>query len=250
MLERRIEEVSLNAWPATEQMLYDGWVLRFAGGYTKRANSVTPLYPGTLDIGAKVAACEAIYAARGLPPIFRLPTMTAPQVDETLARRGYRLLDPTLVLARPLASDQADAADGAPPSGAALREAPPDDWLALYSRLSDAPLTRQALHGEILARIGTPRLMAAWHIDGRPVACALGVLEGDCFGLFDLVTAPDERRKGYAMALVRAMLDWACHRGARYAYLQVVRDNAPARALYERLGYRELYAYHYRVPGA
>ena len=42
MLHRRLEEVAMNAWPALQQMLFDGWIVRFAQGYTKRANSVHP----------------------------------------------------------------------------------------------------------------------------------------------------------------------------------------------------------------
>ena len=44
----RIEEVALNAWPSMQHMLYDGWLLRFSNGYTKRANSVNILYAGAL----------------------------------------------------------------------------------------------------------------------------------------------------------------------------------------------------------
>jgi hypothetical protein len=32
---QEIEEISLNAWPSLQQILYDGWILRFANGYTK-----------------------------------------------------------------------------------------------------------------------------------------------------------------------------------------------------------------------
>ena len=49
MLHRRLEEVAMNAWPALQQMLFDGWILRFAQGYTKRANSVHPLFESHLD---------------------------------------------------------------------------------------------------------------------------------------------------------------------------------------------------------
>ncbi|GJG88911.1 hypothetical protein tb265_40920 [Gemmatimonadetes bacterium T265] len=64
-LPRRIEEAALDAWPAHEQRLLDGWVLRTAGGYTKRANSATPLYgldgsdaPDPARWARQVAACE------------------------------------------------------------------------------------------------------------------------------------------------------------------------------------------------
>ena len=44
MLHRRLEEVAMNAWPSLQQMLFDGWIVRLAQGYTKRANSVNPLF--------------------------------------------------------------------------------------------------------------------------------------------------------------------------------------------------------------
>ena len=80
------------------------------------------------------------------------------------------------------------------------------------------------------------------------MACGLGVLEQDYFGLFDLVTAPQQRNKGYGAALVAGMLHWARHHGASHAYLQVLRSNAAARHLYAKLGFQDAYPYWYRVP--
>ena len=41
---RLIEELSLNAWPALQTVLYDGWVLRFADGYTRDNTPALHLY--------------------------------------------------------------------------------------------------------------------------------------------------------------------------------------------------------------
>ena len=42
-------------------------MLRCSDGYTKRANSVTPLYESALAPDGKIAACERFYASQGLP---------------------------------------------------------------------------------------------------------------------------------------------------------------------------------------
>src|SRR5262245_52204411 len=95
---RHLEEISLNAWPALQTIVYDGWLLRFAGGYTRRANSVNPLYPGALDPAEKIGRCEAVYAAQGQDTVFKLTDAAEPaDLDTLLARRGYRREAPTSV---------------------------------------------------------------------------------------------------------------------------------------------------------
>jgi len=42
---QRIEELSMNALPALSTVFLNGWILRFSNGYTRRANSVNPIYP-------------------------------------------------------------------------------------------------------------------------------------------------------------------------------------------------------------
>jgi len=55
---RDLDELALTTWAALQQWLYDGWVIRFADGHTRRANSVIPLYPSRQDPALKIAQCE------------------------------------------------------------------------------------------------------------------------------------------------------------------------------------------------
>jgi ribosomal protein S18 acetylase RimI-like enzyme len=66
-------------------------------------------------------------------------------------------------------------------------------------------------------------------------------------GITAVEVSPGQRRSGLGGALTRAALDLAASRGARGVFLQVEVDNAPARALYERAGFRYSHRYHYRV---
>ena len=99
-LSRSIEHASLRAWPPLESTFIDGWELRFSKGFSKRANSVQAFGPSTRALADKVDHCEASYAARALPSIFRLTPFADPELDAFLEERGYEPVDPTAVLHR------------------------------------------------------------------------------------------------------------------------------------------------------
>src|SRR5262245_25101558 len=87
---RQIEEFSINAWPSLRTLHYDGWLLRFANGYTRRANSVNPLYESTLELSEKVAYCEQFYSSRRQSTVFKMTSAAQPQnLDDYLAQQGY-----------------------------------------------------------------------------------------------------------------------------------------------------------------
>jgi GNAT superfamily N-acetyltransferase len=240
---RRIEEASLNAWPAIHQIHYDGWILRFSMGYTKRANSVNLVYPSTLDLGQKIEACEQIFSQQGLPPVFRLTPLALDELDAVLAERGYQRIDTTWLMLLDL-----EKWDRSSFQEIELREMPLDQWMGVFSAVSGSVVGRQPGHAEILQNILNPHLMAALEKSGQWLSCGLGVLERDLFGLFDIVTHADFRNRGFGTALIAGMLNWAKSRGAKVSYLQVMENNSPARRLYSRLGYKDAYSYWYRVP--
>src|SRR5690606_34181519 len=99
----------------------------------------------------------------------------------------------------------------------------------------------------MLERIGPPAGFAAAEVDGRLAAVALGVVERGWLGLFSVATHPEYRRRGLGLATLAALAAWAAGHGAERCYLQVFSTNAPALALYARLGFATRYDYWYLV---
>ena len=239
-LRRRIEEASLNAWPALQQLLLDGWILRFSGGFTKRANSVIPLYPALQEPLDKIRYCEQLYEQQHLKTMFRLTTVDDySELDAQLDARGYQCIDPTRVLHRKIPDPSA--------ADPAFREVQLTEWLNVYADLADMPRPAQGLHAALLKGIRGLCVYGVQYADHQPVACGLAVVERELTGLFDVVTHPEQRRRGHAAALVSSLLRAGAQAGASSAYLQVVEHNAPACAMYLALGFSELYNYWYRA---
>jgi ribosomal protein S18 acetylase RimI-like enzyme len=120
------------------------------------------------------------------------------------------------------------------------------EWLEHFCALKGGP-TQNKMHEAILQRIIPKQCFAVLTVASQVVACGLAVLEGGYVGLFDLITAENQRRQGYGQALVFNLLQWAKSNGATKAYLQVETNNAPALKLYAKVGFSELYQYWYRV---
>jgi hypothetical protein len=96
-----LEEAALNGLPALRTQYYDGWILRFADGYSRRANSVTPLYHSTMPLERKLAHCESIFEAAALPCIFKMTNASQPQdLDRHLKLAGFERDADTVVQTR------------------------------------------------------------------------------------------------------------------------------------------------------
>lgn len=254
-----LEELTLNAWPSLQTVHYDGWALRFAEGFTRRANSVNVLHESKLDLAEKVAYCEAMYAARGLRTVFKIvgaenegeaALRPYSDLDAFLEGRGYAWEAPTSVQVATLeafAVDNQGKARLAPTVkfDTELTEA----WLEVFCRLNAERAEYRQVLTQVLQSIVPARCFMTLEQDGAAVAVGMGVVERGYLGLMAIATDERVRRQGYGTALMLALMDWGKAQGAHHAYLQVMANNTPALNLYDKLGFREFYQYWYRVKG-
>ncbi len=237
---RGLEERAFNAWPALSTILASGWVMRFASGYTKRANSLNAWAP-ECPLEAILPEAQALYRRSRLPLIARLSPLAGPDADALLEARGFQRLDETLVMTMPL--HDAIVADGEVSVSSNLDLG----WKDGFAAANGVPAEKRFIHDAILASIRGPTAFAQLTDVDAALAFGLAVAERGKVGLFDIVTAPAARRRGAGRRLVTSLLGWGRQHGASEAYLQVVATNAPAIALYRGLGFVEAYRYHYRV---
>jgi GNAT superfamily N-acetyltransferase len=237
-----LEPKAFRAWPALETRMVDGWVQRFAGGYTKRANSINALGKNAVFTQKMKNALEAAYLERGLPPVWRLTPLAPPETDEALAAAGYRRIDESHVQLAPLS--EAFILD----PEVRIAPSPSAAWLAGFAELSPVSPQHRETMTRMLGAIAAPVAFASVEDAEGPIAFALGVADGEHVGLFDVLVAPRARRQGLARRLTQSIGAWGKSQGARSIYLQVVATNAAALPLYASLGFETVYSYAYRVP--
>lgn len=234
-----LDRLAAAAWAAPEQVNCHGWLMRFADGVTRRANSTAPFpLEGDVSLDEQIAATEAFYRAHDLPPRFQMTRAAAPEcLDDELARRGYETEAPVDIMI----ADAEKLAAGAGPA-ISISETAPDGWWELYMQgYGRDPRVIVAGAREL------PLFASSSGDDGSIEAIGLGVMGGGWLAVFGMFTRPECRRKGLGAGLIRALAAFAVDRSGIGVYLQVEADNPNARRLYEDLGFRGVYGYHYRT---
>lgn len=242
-MTNKFEELSMNAWPSLQTNLYDGWVLRFANGYTKRANSVNPIYESTLDFNEKIEYCEKAFFSKGLPVVYKLTEQSCPKgLDKILEDRGYDKVDETSVRIVKLDSNLNDDVEGV-----VVYNQFADEWINSYTSFSGMNNKKSLETMEMmLSNILGEKICVVIHSGDQAVGCGFGVIENNCIGIFDVIVKKDFRGNGYGEKIMRSILSHASKRKVETAYLQVVVGNIVAETLYKKLGFKEEYRYWYR----
>ena len=234
------EERIVNAWPSVTTLFAEGCVIRFAGGYSGRANAVSALRPQTQLSEALLDWAEALYRDEGLPPCVRVTPLMADGTQGALEARGYRVRDRSMGMIAALLPF------ARLPGESGLKHQPVADvaWVRGVSALQSG--NKKDADSALMAIVSRIRLLASFatiSAAGQPVGHGMTVIERGLAELGAIILAPEARGRGLGRALVAGLMRFAYEQGAAQAYLQVEHGNAAAIALYESLGFVPVYTY-------
>ena len=240
-----LESRLLNAWPSFDYQAYEGWILRLANGYSKRANSATPFLPNATLDEELIDYMIARFVEANVRPTFRLNGLQAADVDERLKMRGFKDIEPTHVLVAPIKTGDCEV-----DPEITLEPHASKRWVREAAEAYGGDKADDATLMQIVSRIRAKAAFATLNLDEKPVAWGLGVVERGYIGLYDIVVSPDLRGIGLGRRVVASLMAWGCQEGAHSAYLQVREENEVALSLYKTTGFETAYRYTHRVmPG-
>lgn len=244
---KQIEDMSLNAWPSHKMELYDGWILRFSYFYTHRTNSVEQFGTSTLPWREKVPYCEEVYKRLGTPAIFKISPLVSLDFDYVLENRGYTVAHTTEVMTLHLE----DACLDGSYDNLDFTSDIPMEWIeSLFDLKGTVNPVHRAVVPSMYRAIPKETICASIRENGKIAATGLGILDRDYIGIYAIHVHENYRRRGYARRICTGLLNAGMKKNAQNAYLQIVKNNLPAKALYESLGFKHLYTYWFRVqPG-
>jgi N-acetylglutamate synthase len=239
-----LQRICARGWLAPTTRTLGDWVMRAAGGFTGRANSVLAAGDPGMPLDDALREVVGFYADNALPALAQV-VVDSPE-DSLLVQRGWERARPGEVHAIVQVASVAMARrvpSTALAGSVEIDGVPADAWIGRYGRAheaADAHVVRSVLESgdhTAFARAGDP-----------VVGIGRGVVTDDWLGLSAVEVDPAHRGAGVGTAIVAALLEWGASLGARSAYLQTVPGNTAAAALYSRFGFATHHAYKYLCP--
>lgn len=217
-----------------------GWLLPVFDGTVGRARCAVPLRHSPPDL-ALIDTIEGHYRSLGFAPAFRLPDLSAFEVFQArLLTRGYARQQPTLTQCGRV-QDVLAACAG--PAGELAAE-PDDGWMAMFLGPGLDPVDG-ASRSRALGRSSLTRFASVRDGQGATLACGAAGFGQGWLGVHGMRTAASHRGQGLAGRVLCTMAQEAARRGIQRVFLQVDAHNAPALALYRRLGFQTAWPYAY-----
>jgi ribosomal protein S18 acetylase RimI-like enzyme len=226
------------AWRPARAARVGGWLVRGDAAAGKRPSAVWALGDPGMPLGDAIDAAERLQRGWGQRPLAQIGPADA-ALDAALAARGWTVAAPCRVLVAPCADVAARGLGGRMAVRVRCPLAALDE---LWAEGGIGPARRA-----IMETTPGPKEVLLLREDDRPAAACFVAVPGPIAGLSALHVAPPFRRRGVGAALCAAAAARAAEDGAAWLALAVEAANAPALALYARLGFADAFPYHYRV---
>lgn len=240
-----LESLAANAWRPVIVQHLDGWRMRYTGGTSGRVNTVWPNQQyGPLSLDERIEIIEDFYNRHGRPASFQMSPANLPEnLHDELLARGYKDIKMTQMQTAPGAL----VLERTQPISLEVIESPTltEAWFKAYTEASKFSAESLPVRRGILTRIGPRANFLMILKDGVPAAMGLGVSERGWVGIFNLITVDEFRRQGLASQVMYGLAAWGQRIGADNVYLQVMENNPPALAMYEKQGFKKVYNYWY-----
>ena len=221
-------------WPAAQRFSADGWTLRQSDGGGQRVMAATAETPGTVP---DIDKGETAMATVGQDAIFMIRDGET-ALDQALAARGYRAVDPVVLYAMPLSGQ----GQGYIEDSYAYTIWPP---LQIMRELwADGGIGPERL--AVMDRAAKPKTGILVRNGQHPAGVAFVGITNEIAMIHAIEVAELQRRSGVGRKILDTAMGWAQDHGAQYFSLLVRDANLAANALYCSMGMSIVGRYHYR----
>lgn len=220
-------------WPAAGFHSVGPWLVREGQGGGKRVSATTAV----AEVKAQdIATAEDAMRRLGQRPLFMIRDCDG-ALDEALAVRHYRVVDPVNLYVAPVSS----LTDMPIPRVTAFAIWEP---LAIMAEIwAKGGIGRDRLN--VMDRTKTKTgILARWN--EKPAGTAFAAIHDDIAMVHAVEVLPHQRKQGVAGWIMRRAAFWAQENGAETLAVLCTQENVAANRLYQQLGFRKLCGYHYR----
>ncbi len=229
MTPEALSQVMETTWPPARVWRESAFTFRDGAGGGKRVSAASCEGDWTAADLARLEACAQ--------PLVLIRPADA-ELDAALEARGWRVVDPVVAYAAPVAALGAELQPLA-----AFAHWPPLAIAATIWAEGGIGPARLA----VMERVQGPKTALLARHEDRPSGVAFIACHGAEAMLHALEVRPLQRRKGVGETLLRAAANWAATQGCERLSLVVTERNVAARALYARIGMQVVGQYHYRM---
>ncbi|MFX0173600.1 MAG: GNAT family N-acetyltransferase [Candidatus Hodarchaeota archaeon] len=245
------QELTNNAWRAKEYFFLNGWILRLSDGNFTRTNSVFPIRYYGSNLKQDIQRVEDIYQKKKLDVAFQIPAnCDPPNLDRMLRSLGYEEKYRILVMAKKISNSSQSKLSDQDSFSVNISDFS-NLWFDKFVLFGNESPTQKAHIKEVLKlNIIPKRFFFFLSIDQEIAGVTLAVREEKYLGLSLVAVDPELRRKGIGRFLMRYIINWCIKNQLETIYLQVYHENTPALLMYEKLGFKHIFNYHYRIKGS